>query len=167
MKFSGQLRMQGFSLVEVMVASAVLAIILLVGVPSMLELNRDARMSAQADQILGLLGLARMEAIKERRDFRLCPATTPDTATACSASANDWSNGILVMDGTTVFRRLSIPAGITINSAVTEVRFTGTLGSSTAAVTMTICAQGRRQQQIGVALSGRVAKRVNASVTCT
>ncbi|WP_121457580.1 GspH/FimT family pseudopilin [Azonexus fungiphilus] len=157
----------GFSLPELVIVLAIVAIVMLVGVPGMINLNRDAKLSAQTDQIVALLSMARQEAIKQRRAFVVCPATTPDTATACSTSASDWSSGILVMDGNTVFRRMPISSDVTLTYAQTTINFAGTLGSVAAAATINLCSPGRYQQQIAVTVSGRAAKRVNTGTRCT
>lgn len=165
------LRTGGFSLTELMVVLAIAGVMLLVGVPSMQNLILDARLSARTDQFMGMLSEARMTAIKQGSGLganivKICPAANPDTATACSTTASDWSKGVVILNGTTVVRRLVFSEGVTITSTVIEIAFTRTLGSSTAA-TITLCAAGRKQQAIQVTASGRIAKKINSSVTCS
>ena len=160
------LRTGGFSLTELMVVLAIAGVMLLVGVPSMQNLILDARLSARTDQFMGMLSEARMTAIKQRTNITVCPAATPDTATACSTTASDWSKGVLIWNGASVVRRLTFSEGMTITLASTTIVFTGTMGSSTAA-TVTLCAAGRKQQAIQVTASGRIAKKINSSVTCS
>lgn len=157
----------GFTLVELMVTVVILAILLAIGVPSITNLLRDARLSGQADQLVGILKAARIEAIKERKDYTVCPSAAPDTATVCSTTLADWSSGVLIWDGTTVVRRASVAQGVTVTFAATTVVFRGTIGSSPAAGTITVCATGRTEQQIDITLSGRVSKRINSGTTCS
>jgi type IV fimbrial biogenesis protein FimT len=156
----------GFSLTELMTVVAILGVMLLVGVPGMLNLIRDARLSAQTDQFIGFLSEARMAAVKQRINFTVCPAADADTASACSTAASDWSKGALIWNGTAVVRRLVFPEGMTIAYAQTAIVFTETLGGATSAATITLCVAGRKQQAIQVTASGRISKKINSSVTC-
>ena len=158
----------GFSLVELMVTVAILAIMAVVGVPPMLDLIREERLSAQTDQLISFIGDARMAAIKERKNFTVCPAATPDTATACSTSTADWSKGALIWDGAAVVRRFAFSEGTTVTYAQTTIQFRETLGSSMATNTaqITLCTSGRKQRIINITPSGRLVKDIGAT-TCS
>ncbi|MFZ6750565.1 GspH/FimT family pseudopilin [Undibacterium sp. Ren11W] len=127
-------------------------------------LVRDARLSAQTDLLVRTINGTRMEAIKQRKNFKVCPAATPDTATVCSTDANDWIKGWLVIEGTTISQRISSKSGVTVSSAALAVEFVGTLGTPTAASSFTICAPTRKQMTVNIAASGRVDKRIDATV---
>ncbi|QRM18027.1 hypothetical protein GBK02_00780 [Dechloromonas sp. TW-R-39-2] len=154
----------GFTLIELIISITVLIMLAMLGVPSLLNLIRDARLSAQADLFSTALSTARIEAIKQRKDFKVCPSNSG--ATACSTSASDWGKGLLIWDGAAIFKVVPIADSTTIASAATEVMFRGTLGSATAAASFTICASGRKQQQVDVTLSGHVMKRINTATVC-
>ena len=156
----------GFTLIELLISMSVVIVLTTLGVPSVLNLIRDARLSAQADLFSTALSTARIEAIKQRKDFSVCPSNSG--ATGCSTSAADWANGLLIWDvnGAAVFKVLPIASSTTITSVATSVVFRGTLGSATAAASFTVCASGRKQQQVDVTLSGHVMKRINTT-TCS
>lgn len=154
----------GFTLIELILSLTVVIVLTTLGVPSVLNLIRDARLSAQADLFSTTLSTARIEAIKQRKDFTVCPSNS--AATACSTSATDWSNGLLIWDGAAIFKVVPVASSTTITSAATSVVFRGTLGSATAAASFTVCASGRKQQQVDVTLSGHVMKRINTT-TCS
>jgi type IV fimbrial biogenesis protein FimT len=77
------LRESGFTLVELMVTVALMAIVLTVGVPSFSELIRSNRLTTQANEILGALALARSEAVKR---------AAPVSITTASGDSN-WKAG--------------------------------------------------------------------------
>jgi len=57
-------RFRGFTLVELMITIALLAILLMVGIPSFTELVRNNRLTTNANQFMTALNLAKSEAIK-------------------------------------------------------------------------------------------------------
>lgn len=157
----------GFSLVELMVTLAILAVLLGFAAPSLVSLIRDSRLATHADLLLDSLNTARLEAVRQGKNFTVCPAKAPNTATACADAVADWDSGWIIRsaDGD-VIQRIGAKAGITLSTAATAVTFRSTLGSSTAAASLTLCATGRMQQQVDVFLSGRVSKKLNSAIPC-
>lgn len=95
MRSVSQLRIyRGFTLIELMVGLAVLAIIIVVGIPSMSVFINSNRLTAQANDLLSALQLARSEAIRLNRNIIFC--NTSDAAT-CNVSNGNWS-AWLVLD---------------------------------------------------------------------
>ena len=82
---------KGFTLLELMATIAVLAVLLGIGVPSFTEMVRNNRLSAQTNDFVAALNLARSEAVKRGLKVSVCPGVN-DT---CSG-ATDWNAGILV-----------------------------------------------------------------------
>lgn len=66
----------GFTLVELMVALALVAILLGVGVPSLNEMFERNRASSQVNEVLGGLQTARMEAIRRNASVRFCSSSS-------------------------------------------------------------------------------------------
>jgi type IV fimbrial biogenesis protein FimT len=58
----------GFTLLELMVTIAILAIVAALGTPSLANIIRDNRVTAQANDLVSLLTLARSEAVKRRNN---------------------------------------------------------------------------------------------------
>jgi type IV fimbrial biogenesis protein FimT len=83
---------RGFTLVELMIALAVGAIILVAAVPSFLTLLDRNEIGSAADQLYASLATARSEAVKRRGAVRVCPSS--DSA-SCRGDG-DWSDGWLV-----------------------------------------------------------------------
>lgn len=153
----------GFSLVELMVTLAIIIIVTLVALPSMTGLVRDARISAQTDLLVSTLNSARLEAVKQRKDMTVCPMANPNSGTACSTDAGDWSNGFGVWDGTAIVQRVQAKTNVTLTTSATSVVFRGTLGSSTAAPTFTLCISGVKEREVDVVLSGHVSRKMNSA----
>ena len=83
---------RGFTLVELMVTLAILAILLGVGVPSFAAAIRNSCMSANHNDLVSSLYRARSEAVKSSSPVTVCPRSTP-TSEACGSA---WANGWLV-----------------------------------------------------------------------
>jgi len=154
----------GFTLVELLIGLAILGILSMVAVPSMNNMIRDARLSAQTDMLIQTLNTARLEAVKQRTNMTVCPAANPDSDAACSANAADWANGIMVWDGAAITQRIQGKREMTLDSnAAVSVVFAGTIGSATPA-TFKLCVAERKEQQVNVAVSGHISKQINATV---
>lgn len=84
-------RSAGFTLIEMMVTLALLAILIVLVTPSFRGLLRDNHAAAQASILVGSLMLARSEAIKRNAPAVLCRS---NTGTSCAGS--EWEDGWLV-----------------------------------------------------------------------
>ncbi len=86
-------RQRGVSLVELLIALAMAAILVSVAVPSMKLFIVKTRIATTADEVYGSLMLARSEAIKRQRTVSLC--STLDNAT-CDETNGGWHHGWLI-----------------------------------------------------------------------
>ena len=82
----------GFTILEMMIALLVAAILLVTGVPALQDFSSRQRMSAAIDSLHRHLALARSEAILYNIQVVACPG---NKAAGCAGSA-DWSNGWIV-----------------------------------------------------------------------
>ncbi len=80
---------KGFTLTEMMIALAIAGILALLAVPSFLETVRNSRLTAQTDEFLAALNLARSEALKRGVRVSLCKSAD---GSAC-ATAGGWEQG--------------------------------------------------------------------------
>jgi type IV fimbrial biogenesis protein FimT len=85
-------KINGFTLVELLITIVVVSILLATGVPSFMEFIKNNRLTAQANDLVISIQVARSEAIKRGTGAVICAST--DQAT-CSA-ADDWSTGWIV-----------------------------------------------------------------------
>ena len=88
----------GFTLLEIMLVIALLAILLGLGAPSFTEFMRNSRITGKANDLLAGLNLARTEAIKRHVPVTVC-ATSDAAAVApeCDPDA-DFSQWIVFVD---------------------------------------------------------------------
>lgn len=81
---------RGFSLIEMMTAVAVLAILVAVGLPSFEYVTKTNRISSQSNLIVGAFQYARSEAVNRGVNVRVEPVV----------AGTDWTNGFQVrIDG--------------------------------------------------------------------
>lgn len=85
--------MRGFTLVELMVTVAVLAILTTIAVPGFRDTIRRNRVSAASNALFADLHYARAEAINRGQLVSLCPSSDGSN---CSADGNAWEAGWLV-----------------------------------------------------------------------
>ncbi|WP_070990124.1 GspH/FimT family pseudopilin [Halofilum ochraceum] len=86
---------RGFTLVELMVTLIIIAVVLSIAVPNFRDFIQDSRATAEANNIVGALNLARSEAIKRSETVSVCASS--DQAT-CNGGG-DWDQGWIVFVG--------------------------------------------------------------------
>ncbi|MEQ9463809.1 MAG: GspH/FimT family pseudopilin [Haliea sp.] len=82
----------GFTLVEMLVVLAVLAVTLTLVAPGFTDLIRDNRMISSVNGLRAALHTARSEAIARRAPVRVCATSN---GTACDGAADAWAEGYM------------------------------------------------------------------------
>lgn len=85
-------RSSGFTLIELMITLALAAIILSAAVPSFRALVQNNRITAQVNEFITALSLARSEAVKRGVSVRVCTSVNG----ASCAGGGDWEQGLIV-----------------------------------------------------------------------
>lgn len=76
---AGSLRQGGFTLIELMVTIAVLAVVLAIAVPSFQGITNRNRLTAITNEVVAAVQLTRMEAIRRNERVVMCPTTNGTT----------------------------------------------------------------------------------------
>lgn len=134
-------RSSGFTLTELMVVVAILAVLLAIGLPSFNDTFQRNRVATMSNEVIGALSLARSEAIRTTRGGGMCPTTN---GTACAGTS--WNGGWLVWanqgtvdttfdTGDLMTRRIDARPAMTMTVVAT--------GTTTALGSITFDARGR------------------------
>ena len=87
---------QGYTLIELMVLVAVIAIVLAVGAPRLSVFFDGNRMVSNTNALVSAIQIARSEAIKRGNRVTLCKSANADAATPSCTTAGDWDQGWVV-----------------------------------------------------------------------
>ncbi len=125
------IKQKGFTLLELIVTMSVAIILLTVGVPSFRDVVKNSRITAQTNEFLASVNLARSEAVKRGETMILCPSEDGVECEEDEVKDTDWSIGLILLDASdTVVREWDpIDAGstFTANSGFLQYLDTGVL----------------------------------------
>ncbi|MCC5869836.1 MAG: GspH/FimT family pseudopilin [Gammaproteobacteria bacterium] len=102
----------GFTLIELMIAIAVLAILVTVALPSFRTVIEGNRAATLANEVITALSYARAEAIRRGAPVTLCASADQ----ASCANSTDWAAGWILVDESNVLIRTwsQIPDSVTL-----------------------------------------------------
>ncbi|MCY1289724.1 Chthon cassette protein D [compost metagenome] len=146
----------GFTLIELMVTLAVLAILLGIAIPSFTDVTLGSKLRSQANELVAGAQLARSEAIKRNQPVTFCASASGSTC----ASSGGWQQGWIVRssDGTVVQAHPAAPSGFQISSAVHSITFQPT-GIAAASAVLKVCRSspdvGDQERLVSISLTGR------------
>lgn len=105
----------GFTLIELMVAIAVLAITLALAVPSFGALINSNRLVGQSNELVASLQLARSEAIRRNARVALCASSD---GKSCDGATGDWAYWLVqVVSSSEVLRAYQVNPSVQVQSS--------------------------------------------------
>ncbi|QDH69429.1 GspH/FimT family pseudopilin [Marilutibacter alkalisoli] len=134
-------RAGGFTLVELGVTLAVLAILVTIAAPNFQGMINHNRLVSGTNEFVAALQVAKSEAIRRNARVTLCPTTN---GTSCSGS--DWSRTVMRTSDNAVLREVAI------NSRLT-VRASSNVGTS---IVFRPDGLARQGSSVGTILSGKI-----------
>ncbi|PCH59494.1 MAG: type II secretion system protein GspH [SAR86 cluster bacterium] len=173
-------RQGGFSLIELLIAVAILGILMAVSLPSFTNSLERMNSNSQIKQFLSTLNFTRSEAVKRGRNVVICASND-----GLDCDANDWSQGWLVFEdnnadangatgsvdaGDTVLRVFDLLASnseISFSAALFEYTSLG-FSATEEIETFLVCPQSQNSdnaRSIEISLSGR-GRRIEDGLVC-
>ena len=165
-------RTAGFTLIEMIVAISIAAILMAIAVPSFSSANLSSRLRATSTDLIASAALARAEAVKRNGVVDLCPSSDGES---CSGG---WQQGWIVIAPATgalpekiVQRHDALPSGyrMTTSGGIASVRFQPT-GIGATATTFTICratpSAGEQERVVTIDATGKAASRKTTTRHC-
>ena len=156
---------RGVTLVELLFAIMVLAILAVIAIPSYRDASLSGRLSAISSDLYTSVQLARSEAIKSNTTVTLCAS---DDGATCSG---DWEDGWVVLDagGTVIHTGAAVPDGFTVaqTGGTADLSFQP-IGVGASAAIFTICRDtpiGNQNRVIAVLATGSASVKRNENTT--
>ncbi|WP_153109058.1 GspH/FimT family pseudopilin [Propionivibrio limicola] len=170
---------RGFTLIEMLVTIAVLAIVLAIAAPSFSTIVKNSRLATETNDLMSDLALARTEAARRGRRVSLCIS---NNGTTCATSGSDWSGGRIIFSDVSPYGQIDsgdtilrvVPSASTKKITLTasgfsELRYlqfrpNGASSSSTTGV-IKICDDraGSFGREIEILITGRVSLKTTTS----
>jgi len=147
---------KGFTMIELMVTIAVVAILAAIAFPSFQQTLRSSRVSAANNEVIGLVNLARSEAIRSGVGGGVCGSAAGDSCDGewglgMLAFSDPDGDGALGTDGT-VLRFVAVNGALEVTGPEEEIAFDGrgrrrASGNQTIGVRPETCNENSLQQR--------------------
>ena len=159
----------GVTMIELMIAVIVLAILMAIAVPSFRNASLGSRLSAGANDLLASVQLARSEAIKRNQTITVCASSD---GVACAA-AGGWEQGWIIVDAAAVViqHQQGLPDGYRVTqSGGTSALSFQPIGIGATAATFTVCRDdpdGSQERVLSITAAGSAYVTTTTTGSCS
>ncbi len=147
---------RGYTLVELMVTVAVMAVVLAVATPSFTSVVNGNRLATQTEELVSSIQFARSEALRMSQPVTLCQTADGSTCGAAPAGQMQW----IVLANGTVVRSFAIKPPVVLSGTTNTVRFLAN-GMADADASFTMCIvttlPAENQRVVSLPVGGRAA----------
>lgn len=146
-----------FTLIELMVTIAVLAIIATLAAPNLSQMLHNTKVNTSSGDILSFLQQSRTEAIRLGKTVTVCGS--PDGSSCLSANKTNWSTGLIATHSgsTTPIQKLTFDSSQLSITGPETITF-NTFGSTTAEHEITVTIPDANTYSVCVEVIGRAFK---------
>ena len=146
-----------FTLIELMVTIAVLAIIATLAAPNLSQMLHNTKVNTSSGDILSFLQQSRTEALRLGKTVTVCGSS--DGSSCLSANKTNWSTGLIATHSgsTTPIQKLTFDSSQLSIMAPETITF-NTFGSTTAEHEITVTIPGANTYSVCVEVIGRAFK---------
>ena len=146
-----------FTLVELMVTIAILAIIATLAAPNLSQMLRNTKVNTSSGDILSFLQQSRTEALRLGKTVTVCGSS--DGSSCLSANKRNWSTGLIATHSgsTTPIQKLTFDSSQLSIMAPETISF-NSVGSTTAEHEITVTISGANTYYVCVEVIGRAFK---------
>lgn len=147
----------GFTLFELIVTIAILAIIATLAAPNLSQMLHNTKVNTSSGEILSFLQQSRTESIRLGKTVTVCGSS--DGSSCLSANKTNWSTGLIAMHSgsTTPIQKLIFDSAQLSVTAPDAITF-NTVGSTTAEHEITVTIPGTNTYSVCVEVIGRAFK---------
>ncbi len=168
----------GFTVLELMITLVIAAILTTLAIPSFQRFGVNSKLSTTSNNLSASMSRARAEAIKARRNVRMCPTSNNSTCDSNASWADGWimfvdrdGNGTpasseLLQIGASMDARVSLTTPSAFSQWL-EFRPTGTvLGNAGSSGSFNLCTDDfdDLSRQVGISAAGRVSAKKQANL---
>ncbi|HEY0680791.1 MAG TPA: GspH/FimT family pseudopilin [Steroidobacter sp.] len=154
---------RGFTLIEAMVAIAVVLVLTAIAVPSFKNASAGSELRSAATDLVASAHLARSEAIKRNTPVTMCVSSDGENC----ATSGGWEQGWIVRGDTTLRRQASAQRGLRITAgAITRVIFQPT-GVDATPVAFTVCTTAASEARVVTINTAGRAVTTKATASCS
>ncbi len=140
---------RGFTLIELMIAVGILAILLAVAAPSMDAFIRNNSVATEANNLLNIIQYTRSEAVRRSESITLCASNA--ARDNCRANGNP-ALGYLIFTQNALIKDIPAPAGqVQVNLGAAGITFQRDGASTAATVRLT---NGTKQRELTMTAGG-------------